>query len=84
MYHVSENIKYLRAKQSLSQNQLAVKLRLTRNQINCFENGISQPSIEALQKIATFFEIKIDTLINIEIHKDNLNAINELDEKLTD
>jgi transcriptional regulator with XRE-family HTH domain len=69
MYFVSENIKYLRAKKKLSQNQLAVQLRLTRNQINSYENGNAQPSIEVLQKLAAYFEVNIDTLISIHLNK---------------
>lgn len=67
MYYVNENIKYLRAKRGLSQNQLALQLRLTRNQINSYENGNSQPSIEALQKIADYFEVSIDTMVKSKI-----------------
>lgn len=69
MYFVSDNIKYLRAKKGISQNQLASKLNLTRNQINSYENGNSQPSIEVLQKLSLYFEINIDTLINVNIDK---------------
>ncbi len=69
MYFISENIKYLRAKKKLSQNQLAVQLRLTRNQINSYENGNAQPSIEVLQKLAAYFEVNIDTLISIHLNK---------------
>ena len=72
MYYVSQNIRYLRVKRDLSQNQLAIHLRLTRNQINSYENGNSQPSIEILQRIAEFFEISMDTMVKVAINKDTL------------
>ena len=83
MYFVSENIKYLRAKKKLSQNQLAVQLRLTRNQINSYENGNAQPSIEVLQKLAAYFEVNIDTLISIHLNKSTFeNLVKFEDQKV--
>jgi transcriptional regulator with XRE-family HTH domain len=69
MNHVSENLKYLRAKKGLSQNELAIQLRLTRNQINSYENGNAQPSIDALQKISKYFSMSIDLLVQKKIDK---------------
>ncbi len=79
MYLVSENIKYLRAKQKLSQNQLADKLLLTRNQINSYENGNAQPSIDVLKKISAFFLISIDVLVFIPLNKDTFQYITKFD-----
>ena len=79
MYLVSENIKYLRAKQKLSQNQLADKLLLTRNQINSYENGNAQPSIDVLKKISAFFLISVDVLVFIPLNKDTFQYITKFD-----
>lgn len=77
MFYIAENIRYLRAKRNLTQKELATALRLSRNQINSYECANSQPSIEALQKLAAYFEIDIDTLINIELNKHILKLIQE-------
>ena len=71
MNYSAQNIRYLRVQKNLSQSQLALILKLSRNQINSYENENSQPSIETLQKIAEYFQISLDNLVQLKIDKHN-------------
>ncbi len=56
-------IKDLRAEKSVSQNELAKALGLTQQAISAYENGLREPDLETLQKIADFFDVSIDYLL---------------------
>ncbi|WP_324656211.1 helix-turn-helix domain-containing protein [Bacillus paranthracis] len=56
-------LKKLRNSHSLTQEQLANNLNLSRGQIKNYENGF-EPDLEALDRIATFFNVSVDVLLN--------------------
>lgn len=57
------NLKNLRVKKGLSQRKLAEELRLTRNQISFYEQGVSQPSLEICLRIAKYFNTTMEKMI---------------------
>lgn len=62
----SEKLQKLRKKQSLTQEELAEKLYVSRTAISKWESGRGYPSIDSLKVIAKFFHITIDDLIGSE------------------
>lgn len=60
---LSENIYTLRKKQSLSQEQLAEKINVTRQTISNWELGETSPNPEQLIKLSGVFGISIDGLV---------------------
>ena len=61
---LSENIKNLRKKHDLSQEQLAQKAGITYSTLIKIESGLNKnPTLETLTKIASAFNIKIDKLV---------------------
>ena len=54
----------LRKKKGLSQIELGEALCLDGNSISRYERGIVKPSIEIANKIANFFDIPVDALLN--------------------
>ena len=62
----SENLKYLRKQKygGQSQENLAACLDLTRAAIMAYESGRAEPRLEVLNKIANYFEISLEKLIN--------------------
>ena len=60
-----EKLKLLRKELGLSQNELAKKIGILsgNRHISLLENGICQPSIESVQKIALLFNVSIDYLV---------------------
>lgn len=63
--YLGKNIRYLRTKAKLKQEELAEKLDIPRTTLSCWENGIRTPKLEKIIDIANFF----GTDLNI-IYKD--------------
>lgn len=57
---VLENI---RVKNSLTQDEMAEKLSVTRQAVSRWENGDSTPNIETLKQISIAFDVSINTLL---------------------
>jgi len=61
---LSSNIKKLRKKHHLSQEQLAKKADITYSTLIKIESGNNKnPTLETLTKLASVFKIKIDELV---------------------
>ena len=61
---LSKNIKQLRKKHNLSQEQLAQKAGITYSTLIKIESGVNNnPTLETLRKISNVFKIKIDELV---------------------
>ena len=66
MYFAS-NLKLLRQRRSLSQEELAGNLELTRSSLSGYENGTAEPNFNTLVRIAEYFGISIDKFLRIEL-----------------
>lgn len=67
----AENLKILRDRKKITQQQLADKLDISRSTIGMYENGSREPDFETLELIADFFNVNMDRLIG------NLNPTNK-------
>lgn len=77
----AQNLKKLRKSRGLTQEQLGLKLNLSRNQINNYENAMFEPSMETLLQISSFFSVPLDALFNgYDQTKDTVleNALHEV------
>ena len=64
MTSVGENIKNIRKKNNITQEELAEKLSVTRQAVSSWENGKTEPDIKTLSRIADIFDTSTDVLIN--------------------
>lgn len=71
-----KNITMLRKANSLSQEELAEKLNVSRQAISKWERGEAYPDIENLIAISELFHVTLDDLVN--------GTINETEEKVTE
>ncbi|MBI3288766.1 MAG: helix-turn-helix transcriptional regulator [Elusimicrobia bacterium] len=62
-------LKELRAKRSLTQEDLANAVGVTRVTINYIENGEYRPSLELAFLLARFFDKRIEDIFYIESHR---------------
>ena len=62
----NEKLQQLRAREQLTQEELAQKLYVSRAAISKWESGRGYPSIDSLKAIAKYFHITIDELIGAE------------------
>lgn len=63
MNKISKSIKKFRAKKGLSQNELADILFVSRQTVSSWENGRTQPDIEALEKLSNALSVSVEELI---------------------
>lgn len=68
MSNISANLKYLRKKKGLTQQQFADAIGIKRSLVGAYEEDRAEPKYELLNKIADFHEFTIDEFINEEIN----------------
>jgi transcriptional regulator with XRE-family HTH domain len=61
---LAENMRRLRQKRDWSQEDLAAKARLHRNQIGAMERGENSVGIDIIDKLARTFEVLIGELLD--------------------
>ncbi len=59
----AKNIKQLRTKHNISQEQLADKLHIARQSISKWERGEAYPNIGMLIKLSDMFDVSVDELL---------------------
>lgn len=64
---LNENIKDLRMKSELTQEQLANKLGVTRQTISKWENGISVPDADVLSHMADILHVSVGELLGLSV-----------------
>lgn len=67
MNYFSRNIRFLRAKKGLSQAEMLDCLGFPRTTWSGYENGVSQPDIDGLIRIASFFELSVTDLLEEDL-----------------
>lgn len=73
MSNLSKNLKYLRNSKGLSLRQLSENVNINRQSLHDYEKESIAPGIDNLSKIAKFYNVTIDLLVNADIEKIDLN-----------
>ncbi len=66
---ISENLKYLRKRDKLTQEELANQLQIKRSLVGAYEEGRADPRIENLKRISEVFGLPVDDLIGTNLSK---------------
>ncbi|WP_294243753.1 LexA family transcriptional regulator [uncultured Chryseobacterium sp.] len=74
----SDNIRFLRTQKSLSQQELADKISMSRVRYSKYEDGRSEAPYEVLIRISKYFNLSIDLLLTVDIRKYPLEDILKL------
>lgn len=61
------NIKFLRKRQKRTQDDIAFILEMKRSTLSGYENGVAQPSVNALIRFSMYFKVAIDTLVKVDL-----------------
>lgn len=56
-------LRELRLERNMSQQRLAMELSMTQNTISHYENGEREPGIKELIRIADYFNVSLDYLL---------------------
>ena len=60
-----ERLKELRTEKGLSQKALAKQLGCNQSMVSFWENGVNEPTENAIRKVALFFEVSADYLLGL-------------------
>ena len=71
---LNEVFKKLREQENLTQQQLALKLGTSRQNISHLESGYVEPNIDMIKKYCYFFNISADELLEIDLKKQSQTA----------
>ena len=66
MYNFGEKLKELRIEKGLTQKQLAEQINSAQSAIYYWESNKQEPTISALKKLCTFFNVSADYLFVLE------------------
>ena len=61
--NLSANLRYLRNKQKLTQEEVAERIGVTRQAVAKWENGDSLPDIVNCQALADLYDVSLDDLV---------------------
>lgn len=59
------NLKYLRLEKGIGQPELAKQIGVSKGIISFWENGLREPTMTSLIKLAKFFDVSIDYLVGL-------------------
>lgn len=66
MSNLSQNIRKYREQKSMSQEELAQKLYVTRQTISNYENGKTEPDLDRIEEMAVLFDVDVQELLKIK------------------
>lgn len=65
--HFAKNLKFLRKRKNISQDELAQTLGVKRTSISGYENGSSEPPLLTLLKVSDYFKFGVDRLLREDL-----------------
>jgi transcriptional regulator with XRE-family HTH domain len=65
---IANNLKYLRKKKGLTQQQFADQLQIKRASVGAYEEDRAEPKYELLDKIASYYQVTLDDLVKVEMN----------------
>lgn len=68
MSNISSNLKFLRKKKAITQQQFADLMDIKRSLVGAYEEDRAEPKYELLKKFADYFELSMDELANDKIN----------------
>ncbi len=74
---ISDNLKFLRKKIGLTQEQMSQKIGIKRSLLGAYEEGRADPRISNLLKFAEIFDLSVDQLIGSEISTLNKTKVRD-------
>lgn len=80
MLYISDNLKYLRRKKELSQQEVADGMKLPMERYKKYEYGTNTPPAETLLLISRFYHISIDLLLTVDLRKVSIDNLLKLED----
>lgn len=75
--HIANNIKLLRKRFNLTQNELATRIDKVPVTVSDYEKGKTVPPIEIAVKLCEIFQVNLDDLVNKDLSKEGSTPAEE-------
>jgi len=79
MLYISDNLKYLRGKRTLSQQEAADSMKFGLDQYKKYEYGKNTPPAESLLVISRFYGVSIDLFLTVDLSKVKIDDLMKLE-----
>jgi len=79
LMYFHSNIKLLRKRRKLTQDEVAVKLQMKRSTLSGYENRVAQPGLEILLLFSSYYNIAVDTLLKVDLAKLSETQLRQLE-----
>ncbi|MDR6845732.1 XRE family transcriptional regulator [Flavobacterium granuli] len=80
MLYISDNLKWLRSKRNLSQQEVADGMTLPLDRYKKYEYGKNTPPAETLVIISRYYHISIDLILTVDLRKISIDNLMQLDD----
>jgi len=77
--YFDSNIKLLRKRKRLTQDEAAAQLRIKRSTLSGYENRVAQPGLDVLLLFSDYYKIAIDTLLKVDLSKLSETQLRQLE-----
>jgi transcriptional regulator with XRE-family HTH domain len=77
--YFNSNIKFLRKHRGRTQDDVAFSLNMKRSTLSGYENGVAEPSIDALVAFSKYYNIAIDTLVKVDLSSFSEGQLSQLE-----
>ncbi len=71
MSSFSKNLRFLRKKGSLNQDEISNLFNKRANTVGNWENGKSEPSLTELIKLGSYFNVSLEAMLNADLEKES-------------
>ena len=75
MSELHEQLRFLRLKKGITQTRLARELDISPMALSNWERGTREPSIDFLRKIANYYDVSVDYILNLQPDNEDSNII---------
>ena len=77
--YFDSNIKLLRKRRKLTQDEVAEQLSMKRSTLSGYENRVAQPGLDVLLLFSSYYKISVDTILKVDLGKLSETQLRQLD-----
>jgi transcriptional regulator with XRE-family HTH domain len=77
--YFDSNIKLLRKRKKLTQDEVAEELSMKRSTLSGYENRVAQPGLDILLLFADYYKISVDTILKVDLGKLSETQLRQLE-----
>jgi transcriptional regulator with XRE-family HTH domain len=77
--YFDSNIKLLRKRRKLTQDEVAEQLGMKRSTLSGYENRVAQPGLDVLVLFSSYYKISVDTMLKVDLAKLSETQLRQLE-----